>query len=404
MPPDSEMLQKYLRNECSPEEAALVLQWLAAHPDHTQITLRHEEVEGRGEHPEFSDEELEQVLARNAEAIHHRLSNPSDRFRFFARPRFSYWMAAAVVTGILLCSIWWLRVANNSPDYQIKAVANPAVIKPVEPGGDRAVLTLADGSQVLLDEAQNGDLAEEGNTKVIKLDGELSYKASGGAAPVGFNTISTPKGGQYKLVLSDGTKVWLNAESSLRFPVSFSGNERRVELTGEGYFEVFHIPAKAGKGKMPFAVTIIKTGKTSGQVEVLGTHFNVMAYGDEAAVKTTLLEGSVRVKNNNKEMLIEPGQQANWQQDALTLQHVDVEEVVAWKDGYFQFDRKAPVEQVMRQIARWYNVEVVYEGAVPNRRFGGKIARDSRLEDVLKMLELNNVKFKVQNRLITVAP
>lgn len=404
MPLDPEMLQKYLRNECSPEEAALVVAWLAAHPDHAQSALAHEQKDGRGEHPEFSEEALEALLARNAEAIEQRLSNNSGRFRFFIRSRFRYWVGAAAIAGVLLCSLWWFTIPGNPSGFPASEAAIPAVLKPIAPGTDKAVLTLADGSQLVLDEAHNGNLAEEGDTKVIKLDGEISYKSSKAGTVTGFNTISTPKGGQYKLILSDGTKVWLNAESSLRFPVSFSGNERRVELTGEGYFEVAQVLAQSGKAKIPFFVSINKMGASAGQVEVLGTHFNVMAYGDETAVKTTLLEGRVRVKNSNSEMQIEPGQQANWQQETLTVQPVDVDEVIAWKEGYFQFDRKAPIEQVMRQIARWYDVEVAYEGAVPNRRFGGKIGRDSKLEDVLKMLELNHVKFKVQNRRITVTP
>jgi ferric-dicitrate binding protein FerR (iron transport regulator) len=210
-----------------------------------------------------------------------------------------------------------------------------------------------------------------------------------------YNTISTPKGGQYQVTLSDGSKVWLNAASSLRFPATFSGKERKVELTGEGYFEVAH------NKKMPFHVTVNDL-----DVEVLGTHFNINAYADESAIKTTLLEGSVKVVKGNETKIIEPGEQASvtTSEDEINVkQQVDLEQVVAWKNGIFQFER-ADIESVMRQISRWYDIDVDYHGRV-SEHFGGTISRDVNISDVLKMLEMTGgVNFKIDGKKVIVMP
>lgn len=395
-------MQRYLRNECTPEESEAVLQWLAKENDPERLAFFNQLLDEEADNAGFSEDELQTVLQKNAGVINRRIEDneSSARIRKFS------WLKLSAAAAVLICLSFsaWLWLGHNNDAVAVQS-NNKKGAKMIEPGGDKAVLTLANGQTVVLDEAGNGDLAQQGNTKVIKLNGQLSYQQTGGTKAPPYNTITTPRGGQYKLILADGTKVWLNAASSLRFPVSFSGDVRTVELSGEGYFEVAAMHSSEHRKKIPFLVKILHAAGNTGEVEVLGTHFNIMAYADEAAVKTTLLEGSVRIKNSKANTLLQPGEQASLQKETLEVhKRVDVEEVIAWKEGYFQFDRKAPIEQVMRQVARWYDVEIVYEGAIPNRRFGGKIARDSRLQDVLKMLELNNIRFRIEGRKITVTP
>lgn len=402
--PDVEVLKRYIRNECSPEEAEKILIWLANGGDPARMFVFNQLLEEGEAGDRFSEQELQIILQASAGRILHRIEEKQSVAGVYTFRRLK-WSAAAAVF-LLLSVAAYFGLQDHSVPTIVQNTESNHEKEEITPGTDKAVLTLANGQTVILDEADNGSVAQEGNTKVIKLDGQLSYRQSGNTtATVSYNTITTPNGGQYKLILADGTRVWLNAASSLRFPVSFTGTTRTVELTGEGYFEVAELPADEKSGKILFIVKILNAAGNTGEVEVLGTHFNIMAYGDEGMVKTTLLEGSVKVKNNTRNTLLKPGQQASLQKDILyTNDHVDVEEVVAWKEGYFQFDRKAPIDHIMRQIARWYDVEIHYEGSIPNRRFGGKITRSSRLEDVLKMLELNNIHFSVQGRVITVTP
>ncbi|HQW45168.1 MAG TPA: FecR domain-containing protein, partial [Chitinophagaceae bacterium] len=264
----------------------------------------------------------------------------------------------------------------------------------VAPGGNKAILTLADGSTIILDNAANGSLTEQGNTKVIKLDdGQLAYNTlNEKPTEIVYNTISTPRGGQYQLTLADGTKVWLNAASTLRFPATFSGNERKVELTGEGYFEV------AKNAAMPFKVSV-----NNMTVEVLGTHFNINSYSDEASIKTTLLEGAVKVTNGDAVQMLSPSNQAQLTADGeIRLnRNVDIEDVVAWKNGIFNFSGTA-IENIMRQISRWYDLDVSYEGAISKETFSGVVSRNSNLSQVLKIMEQAGVKFKIEGKKIIV--
>jgi transmembrane sensor len=223
----------------------------------------------------------------------------------------------------------------------------------------------------------------------------LSYNTlKNKSSEVVYNTISTPRGGQYQLMLADGSKVWLNAASSLRFPASFVGKERKVELLGEAYFEV------AKNAKMPFKV------KVNGmEVEVLGTHFNINSYENESTIRTTLLEGSVKINKNNSSSLLKPGQQAQMNKagEIKIINDADVEEAIAWKEGKFQFDR-ADIHDIMRQLTRWYDVDVEYKGTVSSH-FGGTISRDVNLSQVLNMLHLTGeVKFQVEDRKVVVMP
>jgi transmembrane sensor len=280
--------------------------------------------------------------------------------------------------------------------YRAESV-EPMPVVVVAPGGNRAVLTLAGGKKIILDSAAAGVLAEQGNTHVQKLgDGQLAYEAGrkGGNTPAAplFNTLTTPRGGQYELTLPDGTKVWLNAASSLTYPTAFTGGSRTVEMTGEAYFEVAH------DKKRPFMV------KASGQtIQDIGTHFNVNAYADEPAQVTTLLEGAVTVGGHP----LLPGEKATVTGATATGGGVidvtkgDPERAVAWKNGLFDFT-DAGLQTVMRQLSRWYNVDVTYEGNIPPRQFTGMIGRSLTLNQVLKGLAMERVHYQIEegNKLI----
>lgn len=323
--------------------------------------------------------------------LHEKISLEQKPAKFF---QFITWRwAAAAAVFLVLVGIGYLLLGDKNENREtVKTQPVEGIKNDITPGGDKAILTLADGSQIILDSAHNGDLANQGNVKVIKLNGQLAYKGTGGSAEVLYNTISTPRGGQYQLLLADGSKVWLNAASSLRFPASFIGKERLVELTGEGYFEI------AKNENQPFKVDI--AGK--GVVEVLGTHFNINAYSDAASIKTTLLEGRVKVAaSGGATALLKPGEQAQINGGIKLVNDVDTDEIIAWKAGLFQFNR-ADVVFIMRQVSRWYNVDVVFEGPVSMKSFSGIVSRSNNVSEVLKIMEKAGVKFKINGNRITV--
>ncbi|SDJ21871.1 FecR family protein [Pedobacter sp. ok626] len=310
------------------------------------------------------------------------------------------WMAAAVALFGISVAVY---LVNQRPTKPLAIVKNrPKLLKnDALPGGDKAILTLANGSQIVLDSAHTGQLAQQGGTIIGKTaNGQLVYDATKStgdshSTTASLNTITTPRGGQYTVVLPDGTKVWLNAASSLRFPASFTGKERNVELSGEGYFEVAKNAAK------PFKVKVNKV-----EVEVLGTHFNIMAYKDEPKIETILLEGAVKIKNGAAEALLKPGQEAlAGQTDTyLKVQQANVEEAMAWKNGYFLFNAEN-IRSIMRKISRWYDVDIVYVGNVENKDFDGSVSRFKNVSEVLKMLELTDaIHFKVEEGRIIVMP
>jgi transmembrane sensor len=351
-------------------------------------------------------------IARSAEEVSS--GNPDSGLRgsggrlFLLRPVFLKWSAAAVL--VVAVAVGGYRVLYKKQINTSIAANNVAVSSAgIVPGSNKAILTLAGGNQIVLTNAQNGVLSQQGNIKVIKLDnGKLSYqsdanrteaaRSGGGAANKGglaYNTITTPRGGQYQIVLSDGTKVWLNAASSLKFPAVFGGDTRQVELSGEAYFEV------AKDKNRPFKVLA-----GASLVEVLGTHFDIMAYGDEKVIRTTLLEGSVKMEKGKTETegrLLQPGEQGalDINSGALSAREVNVRAAVAWKDGYYFFDRTS-TEDVMRQIARWYDVEIIYQGAVPRDEIVGRIPRTANVSEVLHIMELIGIHFKIDGRKIIV--
>jgi len=317
---------------------------------------------------------------------------PIENKKVILKPWMRMVAAAVVILFISGISYW---ITTNENKHKIKVAAIPSVKSPaILPGGNHAILTMADGSTIVLDSVQNGRL-QHGNANIKKQNGLLVYDGSTpsrGNMPVTYNTLSTPRGGQYQVVLPDGSKVWLNASSSLHFPTAFVGKFREVELTGEAYFEV------AKNREKPFHVKVNDI-----QVEVLGTHFDVNAYQDENAIRTSLLEGSVKITKGTASDLLKPGQQGviKKNDNNIEIKNADMDEVIAWKNGLFQFDG-ANITAIMSEIGRWYNVDIVYAGKVPVRSFEGKISRDAQLSDVLKILELSDVKFNIEGKKIIV--
>jgi ferric-dicitrate binding protein FerR (iron transport regulator) len=312
------------------------------------------------------------------------------RKRFQLRP---VWLAAASV--VLIAGIFFIYryTGNDNTNNNNIAASDTTQLKP---GGNRATLTLDDGSVIDLTTANNGIIKIGKGSHVNKpADGELVYDA--GLSPIetpSIHTLSTPVGGQYQLTLPDGTKIWLNAATKLKYPSMFTSNERKVEIDGEAYFEV------AKNDKQPFLVALTD-GST---VTVLGTHFNVMSYTNETEKEITLLEGKVAVAKNNSVENLEPGTQAIIKADAITKRTgIDTEEITAWKNGLFVF-HDATIESIMKQVERWYDAKIVYKGEI-KQQFNATVSRNEPLSKLLRLLELNGyVHFKTENKIIYVLP
>ncbi|NQX39481.1 FecR protein [Pedobacter steynii] len=376
-----ELLEKYRTGNCTAAEKAIVETWY----------LKFEQEEGNL----LSDTQLSDATDRiwNSMPIHETEVLPM-------RKR-SLWPAIGAVAAVVLMgslALYFFNPSRLNPSKEQLSKVNPAAQPVILPGGNKAVLTLADGKQITLDGAGNGKLAEQPGITITKTkDGQLVYTASSSAVAAkgpAMNMIATPKGGQYQVNLPDGTKVWLNAASSLRYPTAFTAGVRQVSLTGEAYFEVAKV-----RTEMPFKVLT-----TTQTVEVLGTHFNVNSYTDEPAIKTTLLEGAVKVMSPSaavKELILKPGQQSVLRGDRLNVAEVNEDEVIAWKNGMFRF-RDADLQTVMRSVARWYDVQVNYEGTLPVRQFSGEIHRNINLSEVLDILSFFKVHFRVDGKTITV--
>jgi transmembrane sensor len=304
--------------------------------------------------------------------------------------RFRLRLAAASILLLLGVGVALLISSRGDRGKPVAGNTAPSLIRDISaPVLTHATLTLANGTAIVMDSVGNGSLAVQGTTRVTKLaDGRIAYSTAGNAATVMYNTFTVPRGGKVvSMKLSDGTQVWLNSESSLRYPVAFGAGERKVVITGEAYFEVSRDPARK---------FLVVAGGTS--TEVLGTHFNVNAYGDKGGVRVTLLEGKVKVRSGAAEQLVVPGEQAGLdEKGVITLsKKTDLEAVMAWKNGLFKFNDE-DLQGVMDQIHRWYNVEVVYEGRIRPLNFGGVISRRERVSAVLELLELTKtVKFRIE--------
>jgi transmembrane sensor len=356
------------------------------------VKMRKSEIAKLRGKPDF-DNALDEYYSKSREASGH----PSPVVR---RIRWSYIRLVAAVSLIFVIGLGIWKYGSFSKDASKR---NLVIAKAGDllPGGDKAILTLSDGKKIVLDKTAKGQIASQGIVNVIKNDSAsvsyskqpLNHKPSRRSEEEQFNVIETPRGGQYQVVLPDGTKVWLDAASSIRFPVSFPDNERLVTVTGQVFFEV-------SKDKdRPF-----KVNAGSQIVEVLGTDFNVRAYQDEeAAIKTTLLNGSIRVLADNDKMIVRPGEATIFRQNQglRLLTNIDTGDDIAWTKGQFEFNR-ASIETVMGELSRWYDVKVVYEGK-PARTFSGEISRNNKASDVLAVLKASGgVDFKIEGNVITV--
>jgi len=317
-----------------------------------------------------------------------------------------YLKSISIAAVILMVISTGLYFYSNRMISEPESFAEINVRNDIPPGYNKAILTLSDGSTISLDDAANGLLASQGNIAITKTEnGQIVYernnvdKSKFMSNRSVINTIQTPKGGKYQIRLPDGSKVWLNSASTLSYPTSFSGNERKVQLKGEAYFEI------STNKNVPFRV------ESDNQiVEVLGTHFNINSYDDEDYVKTTLLEGSVKVilSSNTNEVartkLLKPGEQSltKSSQSNIRIENADTEKAVAWKNGYFKF-RNTPIKEIMREIERWYDVELVYEGKISSDEFTGFISNDVKISAVLKIMEESGgVKFSVKGKKLKV--
>lgn len=369
------LLKKYLAGNCTEEEKGVLETWY----------LQHE----INDLPQISEEDKEKQLDEVFSSLPiHR--NPSLGISVWPRM-----IAAAVVLITLGSGIYFYQHKQRKVDVAPQQYAND-----IKPGGNKAVLMLADGRKITLDDAANGDIAKNAGVTITKTkDGQLMYKVIGkandkAARQYSLNTITTPKGGQYQIILPDGSKVWLNAASSLRYPLRFNKKERNVELMGEAYFEVAH------NTTMPFKV------KTATQeVEVLGTHFNVNAYQDEESAKTTLLEGSVKISQTQSKVskLLKPGQQAIVT-GTINVSNVDTEQAIAWKDDLFMFNEDN-LGHIMRMVARWYDVEVVFnDDELKNELYSGSVSKFVNVSHVMGKLEMvGGVHFTIEGRTIKVS-
>jgi transmembrane sensor len=309
------------------------------------------------------------------------------------------WRIAAIAAAGLLVIGLSLYRWTFSPS--VTQETNTMAMDIKAPSQHKATITLSNGQQILADSISAGQLAVQGSTRVVRLaSGDIVYQPAGSAdAALLLNTLSNPRGSQVTAItLSDGSRVWLNAGSSITYPVAFSGKERSVSITGEAYFEV----AAAGDHTIPFFVNISINRKDSSQVQVLGTHFNIKAYEDEADTRVTLLQGSVRVKHQQYNMQIIPGQQAIYNTgQPMHTATADTGQVVAWKEGLFAY-QSSSITQVLRDAARWYDIDVVYAGKVPDDTFTGNIPRTATFTELLAILQMSRVHFKLENKQLTV--
>jgi hypothetical protein len=377
----------YLKGESSAEEERELHDWYDSqiNDEEEKVNISTNETE-----EEIGKRILHEIKAK----IEAGKKSEKDKVVLFRKPLF--WVAASV---IFLLAFALVFSAINKPSEEVLPAGqiSSEYTNDVQPGRQKAMLVLSDGKKVPLDKSESGKVIMDGSTEVMNEEGSLIYNnVTGEDESVRFNTLITSRGETYPLVLSDGSKVWLNSASSIRFPVVFKGKERAVEITGEAYFEVAH------NNKMPFRVSV-----NNMEVKVLGTHFNINSYNDDGAIKTTLLQGSVRVMEANKSVLIKPGEQAQVFDPAfnpikkIQVQTVNVDDVVAWKNGFFSF-RHSNLKDIVKQLSRWYDIEVKYEGDIKQQEFTGKIDRHLSLSEVLKIMEQTGVYFKIEGKTLTI--
>ncbi|MCG2613331.1 FecR domain-containing protein [Terrimonas sp. NA20] len=391
-----ELFDRLLEGKLSAEETEDLLKWIQREENRSEVS---DSILSAFQQTASSQEvspEIRQRLQARLPLIIQEGNARRDLRTNIVRQSWFRFAAAAILIGIVGFSVYKF-LPQSSDNVKVPVTANIASTD-IAPGHEGAVLTLADGRKILLDSLGNGIIASSEGAEVKLSDGQLIYdNVSDNATASYYNTISTPKGRFFQIVLPDQTKVWLNAASSLRYPTAFAANERRVEIDGEAYFEV---------AKNPAAPFIVKVNDET-TVRVLGTHFNINAYTNEEEIRTTLLEGSVQVSGKSNLATIKPGQQAkisrNSDNTVRIAESVNIDKVMAWKNGSFNFE-DATLEEVMHQLERWYDIDVVYEQGVPKIEFVGKMGRDLSLKSVLRGLELSKVRFKLEGRKLLVLP
>lgn len=393
---------KYLNRECTTAEIRYLLSKFDSAENEADLRdaiKQYFEKEEAGEKADDSSiqNSLDEVHANLLRNIRATPKTDAPVYNFF-------WLKAAAAVLLLgvFSAIVYTYLQHSNLQHQGQKMAKITAAD-VELGGEKATLTFGNGHRIVLNDAKKGVIAQQGSIAVIKTkEGQLvnsNVNASGtkndNKKPI-YYTITTPRGGDYQVVLPDGSKVWLNAASSLTYPAEFTGTERIVALTGEGYFEV------AKNAAMPFKVT--SEGQT---VKVLGTHFNINAYTDEHAMRTTLLEGSIQITYKQAKAMIKPGEQAQIVMGSGSGINVvndpDAEDAIAWKEGYLDFNH-ADIQTVMRQISRWYDVTIRYQGAITSKQYGGAIQKNLKLSQVLKILENNHLHFMLTGKEVTVMP
>lgn len=383
---NEKLLQKYLDGQCTVAETEELYAWLQSSGSHRSLlaAMQREFEKTMEEHHEIPSEVSDRMETRLLQDISRDKVvkvRPRTRIR---------WAAAAAILLLLGSGIYYMMTVSPRKTF---TTSNSTVADTgdIAPGTNKAILILANGDVVTLDSAGN-QIINQGQTVVRQKNGQLEYAVQGNSDAVVYNTLTVPRGGQFNIVLPDGSHVWLNAASSMRYPTAFNGDRREVELQGQGYFEV------APNARQPFFVKVNNL-----EVQVLGTRFDVMAYADEQSINTTLLEGLVNVKNGASQQTLRPGQQAivDPATGSMVVRQADVDQVIAWKTGFFEFDN-ASLGDILRQLARWYDIDVSYNQTGNERLFGGRISRGLPLSDILHMLEANGPTFLLSGRKLTV--
>lgn len=382
------LLNKHLKGTLTAEESAQLQAWMAGDEQRRQVW------------EDVNDAKVQQAAVKlidqynKSDALQRFLANhahkePALPTRVYSLPSWK-WMAAAASIILIVVTGYWYQSRRQHP----AGIAHTVAVSDIAPGRNGAILKLADGSSIALDSLTNGVVATQNGARIILNNGALVYDANkSGNKEIAYNIITTPNGRQFRVSLPDGTQVWLNAASSIRYPTVFDGKHRNVEITGEVYFEV------AKNAHMPFQVTVLNNAR----IEVLGTHFNVNAYGNEESQHTTLLEGAVKVVSLKEHasalyregIVLRPGQQLQLSETPIIIDRADIDKIMAWKNGLFDFDGM-DVKYAMKQIARWYDVEIVYKGEIPDIKFYGKISRNISLAGLIKGLNGTGVHLHIE--------
>lgn len=385
-----DLFERYYSGRATAEETKELKVLMERTGDQELLALLDQAWDGL-EHPDPDQVGLGASALRDILGTEHTEDEPVVSVVPFYRRRWLKYAASVMLVGT---AVAYFLMPGHSKPIQKSVAARPAV-RPaaIQPGSFKATLKLADGSTVVLDPNRKGLLTRQGGTSVFLNGNDVSYQTDSKTSSMVFNTMSTPRGGQYSLKLSDGTQVWLNAASSITYPTEFASGVREVSVTGEVYFEV------AKKSGAPFTIRVNPTT----EVQVLGTAFNIDSYSDEASIRTTLVEGAVRVMANGKQQLMQPGQQSQVFNggENLLVNGTDVQQVIAWKNGTFNFHRMK-LDAVMRQLSRWYDVNIVYPDGVPDIEFGGKVQNTLSLQAMLEGLQAMGVHFRIEGRNVIV--